>query len=171
MGTIKIHKVPLLGRLEILSTSVSGGHPECHSRSVARTQKLNPAEIFANSMILSKTVLRIDASHRFQGSAGECRSESSATASKWDYTGRRAKYLSEFLPGFKKLSAKDLFHCDSRDLILCCIEKEAQGFRLMLLFLALLEDDLILVGKPELTLRNIFIIFTGLHVLLKIIDL
>ena len=41
----------------------------------------------------------------------------------------------------------------------------------MLLFLALLEDDLILVGKPELTLRNIFIIFTGLHVLLKIIDL
>ena len=41
----------------------------------------------------------------------------------------------------------------------------------MLLFLALLEDDLILVGKPKLTLRNIFIIFTGLHVLLKIIDL
>ena len=79
--------------------------------------------------------------------------------------------MSEFLPGFKKLSAKDLFHCDSRDLILCCIEKEAQGFRLMLLFLTLLEDDLILVGKPKLTLRNIFIIFTGLHVLLKIIDL
>ncbi len=59
--------VPLLGRLEILSTSVSGGHPECRSRSVARAQKLSPAEIFANSMILSKTVLRIDASHRFRG--------------------------------------------------------------------------------------------------------
>ena len=34
------------------------------SRSVARTQKLSPAEIFANSMILSKTVICLDASRR-----------------------------------------------------------------------------------------------------------
>ena len=53
-----------LGRLEILSTSVSGGHLECRSRSVARTQKLSPAMILANSAILSKIVRLIGASRR-----------------------------------------------------------------------------------------------------------
>ena len=37
--TIKIHKVPLLGRLEILSTSVSDGHLECHSRDCCISDK------------------------------------------------------------------------------------------------------------------------------------
>ena len=51
-------------------------------------------------------------------------------------------------------------------------KKEAQGFHLMLLLvILLLEDDLVLISKTKLALGNIFIIFTGLHVLLKIIDL
>ena len=42
----------------------SDEHPERRSRSVARTQKLSPADIFANSIILSKIVFSLDASHR-----------------------------------------------------------------------------------------------------------
>ena len=55
-GSYRLSEDAHLGRLEILSTSVSDGHPEHRSRSVARTQKLSPADIFANSMILSKNV-------------------------------------------------------------------------------------------------------------------
>jgi hypothetical protein len=39
-----------------LSTAVSGGHSKSRSLSVARTQKLSPAMILANSAILSKIV-------------------------------------------------------------------------------------------------------------------
>ena len=58
-GSYRLSEDAHLGRLEILSTSVSDGHPEHRSRSVARTQKLSPADIVANSMILSKNVFLV----------------------------------------------------------------------------------------------------------------
>ena len=81
-GSYRLSEDAHLGRLEILSTSVSGGHPECHSRSVARTQKLSPAEILANSMILSKIVLRSGASHSVRA-AGEPRHRSFTIAKEY----------------------------------------------------------------------------------------
>ena len=55
-GSYRLSEDAHLGRLEILSTAVSGGHSKSRSLSVARTQKLSPAMILANSAILSKIV-------------------------------------------------------------------------------------------------------------------
>ena len=55
-GSYRLSEDAHLGRLEILSTAVSGGHSKSRSRSVARTQKLSSAMILANSAILSKIV-------------------------------------------------------------------------------------------------------------------